>query len=380
VARIVIENLTKIFVGPQGERIRALEAINLTVEDGELLVLVGPSGCGKTTALRLIAGLEEPSEGSISFDGKRVDGVPPKDRDVAMVFQNPALYPHLTVQENMAFGLKLRKCTPEDTRTRVNEAAEMLGLTDCLDRRPAELSGGQGQRVALARAIVRRPKVFLFDEPLSNLDPPMRAQLRAEISRLQRRIGATVLYVTHDQLEAMTLGRRVAVLRGGRILQVDPPLPLYQNPASTEVAEFIGSPPMNLIPGTLVPKDGAIVFHQAVTGAGSAANALRLRFPTQTCSRLIGYFGKKIILGLRPEHITPALPGGSGSLHETATARLDSVETTGPDSFFHFSRGGKTLIGRAAVPTIPALGQEFSVVFELARAHFFDPVSGQAVV
>jgi multiple sugar transport system ATP-binding protein len=244
-ARVVIENLTKVFQGPAGEIIRAVDSVSLAVEDREFLVLVGPSGCGKTTTLRLIAGLEEATHGTISIAGQIVTNATPKDRDVAMVFQNHALFPHLSAYENMSFGLKLRKCPPAEIERRVMEAAEMLGLNGCLKRRPEELSGGQRQRVAIGRAIVRRPRLFLFDEPLSNLDAPLRAQMRDEIAALHAQLNATIIYVTHEQVEAMTLGDRVAVMQAGVIQQVGEPVELYRRPANPFVAGFIGAMPMN---------------------------------------------------------------------------------------------------------------------------------------
>jgi multiple sugar transport system ATP-binding protein len=245
VAQVVIAHLTKLFAGASGESVRAVEDLSLVVEDREFLVLVGPSGCGKTTTLRLIAGLEEPTQGTISIGGRPVTNLPPKERDVAMVFQNPALYPHLSAYDNMAFGLTLRKCPKAEIQRRVVEAAELLDLNGCLPRRPHELSGGQRQRVAIGRAIVRRPALFLFDEPLSNLDAPLRAQMREEIARLHTQLGASMVYVTHDQVEAMTLGDRVAVLQAGVLQQVGPPVELYRRPANPFVASFIGSLPMN---------------------------------------------------------------------------------------------------------------------------------------
>jgi multiple sugar transport system ATP-binding protein len=239
-ARVAIEHLTKEFKGPHGEHIRALTDASLTANSGEFLVIVGPSGCGKTTTLRIIAGLEEPTGGTVQIDGEVVNSVAPKDRDIAMVFQNGALYPHMTVFENMVFGLQARKCPRAEADQRVREAAEVLDLGGCLERKPDALSGGQRQRVALGRAMVRRPKVFLFDEPLANLDAPMRLQMRAEISRLHTRLAATMIYVTHDQVEAMALGDRIAVMRDGAIQQVAKPMTLYREPANLFVAGFIG--------------------------------------------------------------------------------------------------------------------------------------------
>src|SRR5581483_8872703 len=249
-AQVTIEKLTKVFKQPGGKTICAVNQASLEIMDGEFLVLVGPSGCGKTTLLRLVAGLEEINEGTISFDGAGINHLAPKDRDLAMVFQTYALYPHMTAYENMAFGLTLRKVAGAEINQRVRETAGLLGLADCLDRKPKELSGGQRQRVALGRAIVRNPKVFLFDEPLSNLDAPLRAQMRLELSKLHKRLAATMLYVTHDQTEAMAMGDRIAVMKEGVIQQVAEPMVIYHQPANLFVAGFMGTPPMNFFRGT----------------------------------------------------------------------------------------------------------------------------------
>ncbi len=260
VAKVVIENLVKVYPEKTGPGVRAVNGINLTIEDREFIVLVGPSGCGKTTTLRMIAGLEEISGGTIAIDGQIVNHVLPKDRDIAMVFQNYALYPHMSVYDNMAFGLKLRKLPKSEIDVRVREAAAMLGLESYLDRKPKALSGGQRQRVAVGRAIVRKPKVFLFDEPLSNLDAKMRVSTRAEISRLHARLGATMIYVTHDQVEAMTMGDRICVMKDGNIMQVAEPLTLYNQPANLFVAGFIGSPSMNFFNGTVRRAGNSLAF------------------------------------------------------------------------------------------------------------------------
>lgn len=378
VARIEIEHLTKTFAGLRGDTIRALDDFNLTIGEGELLVLVGPSGCGKTTALRLIAGLEQPTAGSISIDGKSMKGIAPKERDIAMVFQIPALYPHMTVRENLAFGLRLRNCPRFEQEQRLREATEVLGLGECLDRRPGELSGGQCQRVALGRAIVRKPRVLLFDEPLSNLDPSMRGQLRLEIARLHKRIAATVLYVTHDQLEAMTLGERVAVMRQGRVVQVGRPMTLYRNPSTTFVGGFIGAPQMNLIRGTLGLESGVVWFHQSTTKNGHVPAGLRLPLESVPISKLQNYVGKEVILGLRPEHIWPARPE-SGEGRQTARLALGWVEPTGADTYFHVHCGGQTLVGRAQSSFQAPPGQELPVAFDLNGAHLFDPATGEAI-
>src|SRR6266702_3731404 len=270
VARVVIEHLSKVFTGPRGESIHAVVDASLSVEDKEFVVLVGPSGCGKTTTLRLIAGLEEASSGVISIDGKVVNDLAPRDRDIAMVFQNYALYPHMSVYENMAFGLKVRNHPKEEIDKRVKEAAEILDLLPCLDRKPAALSGGQRQRVAVGRAIVRQPKVFLFDEPLSNLDAKMRVQMRTELTKLHQRLQATMIYVTHDQTEAMTMGDRIVVINDGVVQQTDAPLVLYNEPVNLFVAGFLGSPPMNFVKGTLKGESDSFVFSEMGEGTINA--------------------------------------------------------------------------------------------------------------
>ena len=248
-AKVILEKLSKVFRDGKGNEVKAVDDVNLVINDQEFMVFVGPSGCGKSTTLRMVAGLEEISAGTITIDGKVVNDIPPKDRDIAMVFQNYALYPHMTVYKNMAFGLMLRKYPKAEIEQRVNEAADILGIRQLLERKPKELSGGQRQRVAVGRAIVRKPKVFLFDEPLSNLDAKMRVQMRTEISKLHHRLSATMIYVTHDQVEAMTMGDRITVMNAGKIQQVDTPLSLYNRPANLFVAGFIGSPTMNLFDG-----------------------------------------------------------------------------------------------------------------------------------
>jgi multiple sugar transport system ATP-binding protein len=308
-AEVVIDKLNKIFRGPGGENIHAVKDVSLTVGSGEFLVLVGPSGCGKSTTLRMIAGLEEITSGSIAIDGQIINNVPPKDRDIAMVFQNHALYPHMTVRENLSFGLKLRNYSKTEIEKRVKDTSEILGLGECLERRPNALSGGQRQRVALGRAIVRQPKVFLFDEPLSNLDAQMLVQMRREIAALHTRLGATMIFVTHDQVEAMTLGDRIVVMQASVIQQVAEPLELYQHPANLFVAAFIGSPPMNHFQGGLVREAGELFFLEDVTQSNESlkktgASAFKVRVEPAMATRLGNYVGKKITLGLRPEHIT----------------------------------------------------------------------------
>ena len=364
-ARVELQNLSKAFTGSRGEPVWAVRRAGLAVADGEFLILVGPSGGGKSTLLRLIAGLEDATEGHILIDGQSVNGVEPKDRDVAMVFQNHALYPHFTARENMAFGLKLRKVPPSEIERRVGEAAEMLGLTPCLDRKPAKLSGGERQRVALGRALVRQPKVFLFDEPLSNLDTRMREQLRAELLRLHQRLGATMICVTHDQADAMTMGDRIAVLRDGAIQQVAAPLDLYRQPANLFVAGFIGSPPMNFFRGKLAGREGAVRFE-------AEAGGVPWPWPKERAQRLLDRVGQDVILGLRPEHIACGADA-------TGTAIVEVVETTGAQTDLYLKSGGLSFVARVPASEPWKTGDAVPFRFDLARAHFFDPATEAAL-
>ncbi len=371
-ARVVIESLTKSFKGAQQESVDAVSNLNLTVADGELLVLVGPSGCGKTTTLRIIAGLEEASRGTISIDGRVVNQVPPKDRDIAMVFQHHALFPHMTARENLAFGLKLRKHSRAEIEQRVGEAAEMLGLADCLDRRPEALSGGQRQRVALGRALVRKPSVFLFDEPLSNLDAQMRVQMRREIAQLHSRLAATMIYVTHDQVEALTLGDRIAVMRQGALQQVAGPMELYRRPANLFVAGFIGSPPMNFFKGTLASDNGALFFQE------TAATGFRLRVEKEMSPQLAGLSGKKVVLGIRPEHIGEKTAAGLSD-GQTVEALAGVVEPMGPETFLYAGNGSHSFAARLRPDFRVAAREKVSLVFNMRHAHFFDPGTEKAI-
>jgi len=315
-AGITFDKVTKTY----GDGFRAVSDLDLEVEDGEFVVLVGPSGCGKTTALRMLAGLEEISDGTIRIGERAVNNLPPRDRDVAMVFQNYALYPHMTVAENIGFALRMRKVPKQDARRRIQETARIIGLLDHLDRKPRQLSGGQRQRVAMGRAIVREPQVFLMDEPLSNLDAKLRVQMRAEISRIQRQLRVTTVYVTHDQVEAMTMGDRVAVMRRGVLQQFDAPQRLYEQPANLFVASFIGSPAMNMLEAT-VDRDG----DGLVLRVGKAA----LPVP-HDANGLAGYAGKRVALGLRPEALDLA-GNGDGRLRGVVRA----VEALGPEQLAH---------------------------------------------
>ncbi|HRI82943.1 MAG TPA: sn-glycerol-3-phosphate ABC transporter ATP-binding protein UgpC, partial [Opitutaceae bacterium] len=302
-ARVVIENLVKTYPEKSGPGVTAVKGINLTIEDREFMVLVGPSGCGKSTTLRMIAGLEDISGGTITIDGKVVNNVLPKDRDIAMVFQNYALYPHMSVYDNMAFGLKLRKFPKKEIDARVREAAAMLGLEPYLERKPKALSGGQRQRVAVGRAIVRKPKVFLFDEPLSNLDAKMRVSTRTEISKLHARLGATMIYVTHDQVEAMTMGDRICVMKDGHIMQVAAPLDLYNHPANMYVAGFIGSPPMNFIKGRIKRTGNQLAFIEENT----RSTPVSVQLTDDLAHKAAAYVDKPIVLGVRPEDAQDSL-------------------------------------------------------------------------
>jgi multiple sugar transport system ATP-binding protein len=344
---------------------------SLTVEDRQFVVLVGPSGCGKSTTLRMIAGLETITSGEIHIGGRLVNDVAPRDRDIAMVFQNYALYPHMTVYKNMAFALKLRGTPRAEIDRRVGEAAAILGLTDYLDRKPAALSGGQRQRVALGRAIVRQPQVFLFDEPLSNLDARMRVQMRAELARLHRQLRATMIYVTHDQVEAMTLGDRVVVMNEGVVQQVDAPLDLYDRPANRFVAGFIGSPPMNLIEGELASHGRDLHF---------AAGALRLTLADWQRRALEASGLKRVTLGIRPEHIDvvagPAPTPGRAAIEGI----VDVVEPMGAETYLYFNAGEVQLRARVAphAPLAPA-GAPQPFWLALDHAHWFHPETGRRV-
>jgi multiple sugar transport system ATP-binding protein len=371
-ASVVLEQLSKVFKGPRGETIQAVNNATLTVAKGEFLVLVGPSGCGKSTTLRMIAGLEEITSGTIAIDGQVVNQIAPKDRDIAMVFQNYALYPHMTVHENMAFGLKLRKYSRAEIEERVSRAAGILGLQDCLNRKPRELSGGQRQRVAVGRAIVRQPKVFLFDEPLSNLDAQMRVQLRRELSTLHTRLDATMIYVTHDQVEAMTMGDRIVVMKDGIIQQIAEPMELYHHPANMFVAGFIGSPPMNFFKGSLAPKNGALYF-QEETNPANGAIGFSVRLPEEKAATLTSYNGKKIILGLRPENITDQLASNGAPAETTIEALAEIVEPLGAETYLYAATGGHSLVARIQNPHRP--GNKVALKLDLTIANFFDPAT-----
>ncbi len=379
-ARIVLENLCKTFKGAKGEPVHAVNRVNVAVENGEFLVLVGPSGCGKSTTLRMIAGLEDISSGAISIDGKVVNDVEPKDRDVAMVFQNYALYPHMTVYENMAFGLKLRKVPKPEIERRVGEAAATLGLTGLLDRLPKALSGGQRQRVAVGRAIVRQPKAFLFDEPLSNLDAKMRVQMRMEISRLHQRLGATMVYVTHDQVEAMTMGDRIVVMKDGVVQQIADPIQIYHRPANLFVAGFIGAPSMNFFRGVLRSAADGLYFEEQTQPSDLGQAGFKLKLPGELANGVKSKAGQSVILGVRPENITWPANKPAADAANTFDAKVELVEPLGSETFVHLTTGSNSFVIRLDRMERMAVGDKCSVVFDLTRAHFFDPATEKVIV
>ncbi len=379
-AQVVLERLTKVFQGPGGDSVRAVDNLSLVVEDKELLALVGPSGCGKTTTLRLIAGLEAPTAGTISLNGQVVNNLPPKDRDIAMVFQNHALYPHMSVYENMAFGLKLRRLARADIDQRVKEAAKILDLGACLDRKPAALSGGQRQRVALGRAIVRRPKLFLLDEPLSNLDAQTRLQLRVELTRLHTRLAATIIYVTHDQVEALTLGHRVAVMNEGVTQQVAEPMHLYQHPANLFVAGFIGSPPMNFVAGTASARKDALVFEEQTLPGVTSPQPITVLLDEVATPRLRSYAGKRLVLGIRPERIACSAPLLAAPQERHVEATVEAIQPLGSETYLHLAGHARLLVARVPATERFSVSQKVSLTFDTRYAHFFDPTSGTAIV
>ena len=374
-AKVLIKNLSKVYAEKGGPGVTAVKSINLEVADREFMVLVGPSGCGKSTTLRMIAGLEEISAGAISIGEQVVNDVLPKDRDIAMVFQNYALYPHMTVYENMAFGLKLRKFPKADIDLRVREAATMLGLEPYLDRRPKALSGGQRQRVALGRAIVRKPKVFLFDEPLSNLDAKMRVSTRTEISKLHARLGATMIYVTHDQVEAMTMGDRICDMKDGNIMQVAAPLDLYNHPDNLFVAGFIGSPPMNFFRGTLRGTGGHVNFVED----NKDGAPLTITLDETLAGRSKDYLDKPVIFGVRPEAIHDSLTVAAPEPGRTAEVKVEVSEPMGSETLLYLDTGASSFIARVKPSDRFESGQKVQVVFDLDHAHLFDPATEQVL-
>lgn len=367
-AEVILKNLTKTF-----KNVVAVNSMNLNIADKEFLVLVGPSGCGKTTALRMIAGLEEATSGEIYIDGRLVNDVSPKDRDIAMVFQNYALYPHMTVFDNMAFALKLKKVPKAEIRQRVQEAARLLGLSELLDRKPKQLSGGQRQRVALGRAIVREPKVFLMDEPLSNLDAKLRVQTRAELIKLHRRLGITTIYVTHDQVEAMTMGDRIAVMRDGVVQQVDTPMGLYTKPANMFVAGFIGTPAMNFVDAILKEENGRYVVD---------AGAFRVVIPeSKNGEKFRQYVGKPVVFGVRPEDIfdKELSPLVKPTNENTIRVTVDVIEPMGPIVTMYLTTAKQNLVATIDAETNAKEGKQIEVTLDMEKTHLFDKETEQAI-
>lgn len=349
----------------------AVKNLNIEIPDGEFLVFVGPSGCGKSTSLRMLAGLEEITEGEILIGDRVVNNVAPKDRDIAMVFQSYALYPHMTVYDNMAFGLRLRRTPKQVIDERVRETAASLGIEQLLDRRPRQLSGGQRQRVALGRAIVREPAVFLLDEPLSNLDAKLRVEARAFISKLHQRLGTTFIYVTHDQVEAMTMGQRIAVLRAGELMQIDTPTNLYDHPNNVFVAGFIGSPAMNFFDNsTLLEENGTMYIDTGI---------FRVEVPEERHDLYRSYVGKKVIFGIRPENIDHPDYQPAGIKPAIIQANIDVVEEMGNEKIVYLEEGGKTFLARMDPRANVMVGQRTDIVFNMATMHLFDVDTEQAL-
>jgi len=349
----------------------AVKNLNIEVPDKEFLVLVGPSGCGKSTSLRMLAGLEEIIEGEILIGERVVNNVAPKDRDIAMVFQSYALYPHMTVYDNMAFGLRLRKTPKQVIDQRVRDTAKSLGIEQLLDRKPRQLSGGQRQRVAVGRAIVREPQVFLMDEPLSNLDAKLRVEARAFISKLHQRLGTTFIYVTHDQVEAMTMGTRIAVLNAGELQQIDTPTNLYQHPANVFVAGFIGSPSMNFFDGTLAEADGKLVVDTGVL--------LPIATPPARNELYRPHVGKKVILGIRPEDIHDQQFQPSNISASPIEANVDVVELMGSEKNVYLEEGGKTFIAIMDPRSAVSVGQRIQAIIDTTNIHLFDAQTERAL-
>ncbi|HBX47438.1 MAG TPA: sugar ABC transporter ATP-binding protein, partial [Clostridiaceae bacterium] len=360
-AKVTLKNITKVYPG----NVTAVKDVNLEIADKEFVVLVGPSGCGKSTTLRMIAGLEEITEGELYIGDKLCNDIAPKDRDIAMVFQNYALYPHMTVYDNMAFGLKLRKVPKDEIDKKVKEAARTLDIEHLLDRKPKALSGGQRQRVALGRAIVREPKVFLMDEPLSNLDAKLRVQMRTEISKLHKRLNTTFIYVTHDQTEAMTMGTRIVVMKDGIVQQVDTPQTIYEKPENMFVAGFIGSPQMNFTDAKIV-KEGNNLF---VTFGKE-----KLPIPADKAKVIedAGYEGKEVVFGIRPEHMNDDAKFMEEHKDSTISAKIEVMEHMGPETFLYFVCEGTNMVARVEPTTTAQLEQTIKLALDMDKMHIFD--------
>jgi len=366
-AQVSLINVVKIY----SKDIKAVDNINLNVENKEFVVLVGPSGCGKSTTLRLIAGLEEVTEGKIYIADRLVNDVPAKDRNIAMVFQNYALYPHMTVFENMAFGLKLRNYPKLEIKKRVKEAADILGISHLLDRRPRELSGGERQRVAVGRAIVRKPLVFLFDEPLSNLDAKLRVQMRTEIHKLHQRLLTTMIYVTHDQIEAMTMGDKIAVMKDGVIQQIADPITIYDKPANKFVAGFIGSPPMNFMTGKIIKLGKNFYFNEG---------RFKVKIVEEMNKNIEPYLDKEVVFGIRSEDIYDKLFVSNAPLENIVTVTCEVVEPMGSEVYLYLTTGKHSLIARVGAHDRPEVNQDMDLVFDMSKVHFFDPKTEKTII
>lgn len=368
-ATVSLKHIGKVYANG----VEAVKDFNLEVKDKEFIILVGPSGCGKSTTLRMIAGLEAITSGELRIDGRLMNEVEPKDRDIAMVFQNYALYPYMTVYENMAFSLKLRKTPKEEIRKKVEEVAGILGIGDLLKRKPKALSGGQKQRVAMGRAMVRNPRVFLMDEPLSNLDAKLRVQMRTEIAALHNRLGATFIYVTHDQTEAMTLGNRIVVLRDGVIMQADSPQKLYNQPDNLFVAGFIGSPPMNFI-NAVCQADGENCYLQF--------EKTTIRLPAERAKVLTegGYNGKTVVIGVRPENVHECGKPASGERPEVIETQVTGYELLGAEALLHYEIGGSDQCARVAADRTAQYGDPLFLTIDVDKMHVFDKEAGQNIL
>lgn len=360
-AKVILEHVTKKF-----DQVTAVADFNLEIQHNEFIVFVGPSGCGKSTTLRMIAGLEQQTSGNIYIGDQLVNAKPPRERNIAMVFQNYALYPHMNVYENMAFGLKLHHIPKGEIERRVQEAAEILGISQLLKRKPKELSGGQRQRVALGRAIVREPDVFLMDEPLSNLDAKLRVQMRTEIAKLHRRLATTMIYVTHDQTEAMTMADRIVVMKDGVIQQIAGPQTLYDQPANRFVAGFIGTPPMNFLTCQL---------QKQTDGWHLASHNIDVPVPDAWLKKVAGYEGREVTLGVRPENIHKGDPG-----RDKVVATAEVIEPLGSETYLYLKAGEQNLVARVSPDTRPAAGSEVILNFDMKKAHLFDKESGLTIV
>ncbi|MDP8265199.1 MAG: sn-glycerol-3-phosphate ABC transporter ATP-binding protein UgpC [Candidatus Aceula lacicola] len=366
-ALITLKGINKTYKGD----VKVVKDVNLEIKDKEFLVLVGPSGCGKSTTLRMVAGLEDISEGTVQIGNRIVNDVPAKDRDIAMVFQNYALYPHMTVFENMSFGLRLKKYPKEEITRRVHEAAEILNIKKLLDRHPRQLSGGERQRVAVGRAIVRKPKVFLFDEPLSNLDAKMRVQMRTEIHKLRTRLQTTFIYVTHDQTEALTLGDRVAVMKDGIVQQCADPMTIYDFPANKFVAGFIGSPPINFMVGKIIKIKGRFYFDEG---------NFQLKLVEEMSKVIASYEDKVVTLGARAEDIYDKLFVSESSPDNTISAVCEVVEPLGSEVYLYLNTGKHIFIARVGAHNRPEINCEMSLVFDMNKVHFFDQETEKTII